>query len=324
MVIERRPKPGPESSSRPSAAPWVDEICKRVAARVAPLEGIKAVALGGSRARGTAREDSDIDLALYYDAGVPFAVKELDAAACELDDRHIGGLVTPFGAWGAGVNGGGWLVIGARHVDLLYRDLCRVRAVIEQCVRGEVDAVYQLGHPLGFQNQIYAGEINVCRPLYDPAAELAALKQLVAPYPPRMRRALVDKHLFDARFEIEIAAGPAARGDIAYVGQCLGRATGFMVLVLHALNERFFLNEKNAFIESRGFALRPRSFHHKVERILGRPGNSAAELTRSIVAMRAVASGLHAFCEKRYPHNPTAGRNSTPRQQRAGRFEPHT
>jgi hypothetical protein len=32
-----------------------------------------------------------------------------------------------------------------------------------------------------------------------------------------MRRALIDKHLFDAQFEIEIALGPAGRGDVAYV-----------------------------------------------------------------------------------------------------------
>jgi hypothetical protein len=308
---------------QPSAPAWVDEICGRVAARLAPVGGIKAVALGGSRARGTARPDSDIDLALYYDPVAPFAIKELDMAACELDDRHASGLVTPFGAWGAGVNGGGWLLIAARRVDLLYRDLRRVRAVIEQCVRGEISAVYQLGHPLGFQNQIYAGELHVCRPLYDPAAELATLKQLVVAYPPSMRRALVDRHLFDAQFEIEIAAGSAGRGDVVYVSECLARAAGFMVLVLHALNERFFLNEKNAFIESGTFVLCPRNFHRKVERILGRPGNSAVTLTRSIVAMRAVASDLRSFCEKRYPPD-AAERSEAERLQLRERFEPPT
>jgi hypothetical protein len=199
-------------------------------ARVVPIEGIKAVALGGSRARGTAREDSDIDLGLYYEPDAPFRIEALDAAGCELDDRHTSGLMTPFGGWGAGVNGGGWLCIGARRVDLLYRDLDRVRTVIEQCPRGEIDGSYQLGHPLGFQNQIYAGEVHICQPLHDPADELALLKQLVAVYPPRMRRTLVDEHLFDAQFEIQIAAGPAARGDVVYVSQCLARATGFMVL----------------------------------------------------------------------------------------------
>jgi hypothetical protein len=324
MEIEHLYRPGAGfCAEQTPAAGWVDEICGRVVERLSPIEGIKALALGGSRARGTAREDSDLDLALYYDPGAPFAVGELDTAACELDDRHTNGLVTPLGAWGNGVNGGGWLVMGGHQVDLLYRDLSRVRTVIEQCVRGEIDAVYQLGHPQGFQNQIYAGEMHVCQPLYDPAADLAALKQLVAAYPARMRRALVDKHLFDAQFEIEIAAGPATRGDIAYVSQCLARAAGFMVLVLYALNERFFLNEKNAFIESRSFALYPQEFHREVERVLGRAGQSAAELTRSIATMRAAANDLRGFCEERYPGDP-ATKDAAARQQLAARFEPHT
>src|SRR5690242_14383563 len=97
-------------ATQPSES-WVEEICKRVVARLGSLNGIRAIALGGSRARGTARKDSDVDLALYYDPGAPFKIHELDAAASELDDRHRGGVMTPLGEWGAGVNGGGWLVI---------------------------------------------------------------------------------------------------------------------------------------------------------------------------------------------------------------------
>jgi predicted nucleotidyltransferase len=283
---------------------WVNEIFDRVAARLATIEGINAVALGGSRARGTAREDSDIDLALYYDPAAPFSLHQLDAAARELDDRHISGLITPLGAWGLGVNGGGWLRIGGHPVDFLYRDLSHVSQGVERCVRGEIDAVYQLGHPIGFQNQIYAGETHFCRPLYDSKDELAALKKLVETYPPRMRRALIDKHLFDAQFEIDIALAPAARGDIVYVSQCLARATGFIVLVLHALNQRFFLNEKNAFVESERFALCPNNLHREVARILGSIGNSGVELERSVAAMRAVAANLRDFCAEKFPSEP--------------------
>src|SRR5208282_1693650 len=114
----------PDSDNYPA---WVSEICKRVAARLAAIKGIRAVALGGSRARGTAREDSDLDLGLYYDRSAPFMIEELDAAARQLDDRHASDLVTPLGAWGQGVNGGGWLLIGGHHVDFLYRDLSHMR-----------------------------------------------------------------------------------------------------------------------------------------------------------------------------------------------------
>jgi Nucleotidyltransferase domain len=222
---------------------WVAGLCERAARRLAVIGGVKAVVLGGSRARGTARDDSDTDLGLYYDSSEPFPIAQIDAAARDLDDRHILGLMTPSGAWGPGVNGGGWLQIDDRHVDILYRDLGRVREVVERCVRGQIEAFYQLGHPIGFQGQIYAGEIHFCRPFYDPAEEIKTLKLLVAKYPPEMGRALVVKHLFDAQFEANIALAPAERGDLGYVSQSLSRACGFAVLVLYAINERFFLKE---------------------------------------------------------------------------------
>jgi hypothetical protein len=118
-----------------------------------------------------------------------------------------------------------------------------------------------------------------------------------------MRRALIDKHLFDAQFETEIALGPAERGDVAYVSQCLSRVTGFMVLVLHALNHRFFLNEKNAFMESGHFALLPNNFHREVECILGSLGNSSAELTRNTITMLEVVTNLRSFCAEQLRSN---------------------
>ena len=186
------------------------ELCERVAARLRKVGGIEAVALGGSWSRGAARADSDIDLGLAYDGEHPFSIAELAEAARELDDRHRDGLVTPIGAWGPRCNGGGWLLIEGNHVDFLYRDLKRVREVVERCVAGQPDAVYQLGHPMGFQTQIYVGETHFCRPIFDREGKLARLKAMVAEYPEPMRAALVRKHLFDSAFHLEIADKPAA------------------------------------------------------------------------------------------------------------------
>jgi predicted nucleotidyltransferase len=280
---------------------WLSDVCSRVVARVRAIDGIAAIALGGSHSRGTARPDSDVDLALYYDPDAPFSVEELDHAARDLDDRHPERVVTRFGDWGLGVNGGGWLIVGGHHIDFLYRDLTRVRHVIELCREGRPDAVYQLGHPMGFQNQIYLGEAHFCRPLFDPAGELAALKQLASDYPPKLRRALIDKHLFDAQFEIDIAAKPAARGDTAYVSGCLFRASGFMMLVLYALNQRFFVNEKGAFLESAGFSILPPGFHDDIARILGGIGSDPQSLGASVAAMRSIAGRLAALCAKEFP-----------------------
>jgi len=74
-----------------------------------------------------------------------------------------------------------------------------------------------------------------------------------------------------------------------------------MVLVLYALNQRFFINEKNAFIESEHFALQPNNLHREVDRILGSIGNSPEMLTRSVATMRAVAIDLRTICAEKFP-----------------------
>lgn len=270
----------------------IDQILNQVVARVSQVEGVQAIVLGGSRARGTADERSDIDLGIYYDGQRPFSTAALGAAAKELDDRHADGLVTSFGDWGLGVNGGGWLVVRGHHVDFLYREIGAVRDAIDDCVAGRLRSIYQIGHPLGFHIQIYAGEVHVCRSLYDSAGAVARLKSLVSEYPEKMRTAAVTKHLFDADFEIMIAAKPAERGDVMYVAGCLFRAAGFMTFVLYAMNRRFFLNEKGALAESRGFAIKPARFHDTVASVLGRVGTTPAELSASVAGFQSLAAEL--------------------------------
>lgn len=276
-------------------------ICERIAGRLSKVAGIEAVALGGSWSRGTAHADSDIDLGLAYDGAHPFSIAELAEAARELDDRHREELVTPVGAWGPGVNGGGWMLIEGASVDFLYRDLQQVQDAIERCVAGAPDAVYQLGHPMGFQSQICIGETHFCRPLFDRNGKLARLKTIVAEYPERMRTALVRKHLFDAAFHIEIATKPAARDDLVYVSQCLSTSAGFMALTLYALNREFYLNEKNAFPLSTKFAIRPAHLHERITGILSSVGKGPSALTASIDAMRAALRDLAMLCREEMP-----------------------
>jgi predicted nucleotidyltransferase len=270
----------------------VEEILTRVVARVSKIQGVQAIVLGGSRARGTADERSDIDLGIYYDGKHPFSTTALGAAARELDDRHSDNLVTSFGDWGPGVNGGGWLQIRGHHVDFLYREIGAARDAIDDCIAGRPRSIYQLGHPLGFHIQIYAGEVHVCRPLFDPAGLIVQLKSEVREYPEKFRTAAVTKHLFDAEFEIAIAAKPAERGDVMYVAGCLFRAAGFMTLVLYALNRRFYLNEKGAFAESRGFSIKPARFHDIVARVLGQVGTTPTQMSASVVGFQSLAADL--------------------------------
>lgn len=84
----------------------MDEIT-RIAHRLQEADGVVAVALGGSGARGTHRPDSDVDLGLYYRA--PLDTEALRRLAAELSGDTV--EVTEPGGWGPWVNGGAWLTV---------------------------------------------------------------------------------------------------------------------------------------------------------------------------------------------------------------------
>ncbi len=60
---------------------------------------IKGIVLGGSRATGTATENSDIDIGIYYEKGKIYFVK-LNITAQQLDDLHREHLICREGEWG--------------------------------------------------------------------------------------------------------------------------------------------------------------------------------------------------------------------------------
>ncbi len=113
-----------------------------LAERIAEIEGVEAVVLGGPLARDEARPDSDVDLGIYYRPDHPPSLGELRRLAGELNDRHLPDLVTDFGEWGPWINGGGWLRLEGRPVDWLYRDPDLVSQTIEECRAGRAACHY--------------------------------------------------------------------------------------------------------------------------------------------------------------------------------------
>jgi hypothetical protein len=150
---------------------------------------------------------------------------------------------------------------------------------------------------MGFQSQIWMGEIHYCKPLLDRHDEVGRLKSLTIEYPEALRRALISKHLFDAGFELTIARNPARAGDLMFVSGCLFRAAGFMTLVLYALNPRYYTNEKGAFAESRTFPIKPDGFHDKIEMALAHIGHNAKDLGQSVARAEEELAGLQRLVE---------------------------
>jgi hypothetical protein len=276
-------------------------ICKSLAPLIEDLKtvpGVRAIVLGGSRARGSGDASSDTDLGLYYDPESPLEVAALDRVAAKHDDRNQSGLVTPIGGWGPWINGGGWLRVGGAAVDFLYRDTSKVESVIDRCLVGDIEVAYQPGHPLGFLSSIYAGEVSVCRPLWDPAGWVTSSKRRLVHYPEELRRKLVKRFGSEAGFCLLIAEKPVRRSDVTYVAGCVFRAVCCLLLVLFALNREYWLNEKGALNLAGQFRIAPTRFRERVEAIWGSVVKDSEALAAALAIVRELNDEVKALVER--------------------------
>jgi hypothetical protein len=266
----------------PNQTRLVDDL----AGTLAELDGVEAVVLGGSFARGRAQPGSDIDIGIYYHDANPFDVEALRALTQPFDPRP-GAVVTDFYQWGPWVNGGAWLRVEGQRVDLLYRSLEHVGRVIEEARAGEHTLHFGQQPPFGFFSGTYLGEIEIARPLHDPRRHLARLRERALPYPEALRRAVVADHLRSAEFNLAAFAPKfAARGDAVFTSACLARATYDLVLVLFALNRTHLVNDKTALAEITGFELAPDAFAARADALLGQTGNGPARLAASVQTLQ--------------------------------------
>ena len=232
-----------------------DDLLQRVVTALAEVEGIAAIVLGGSRARGTAHAASDYDIGLHFSSTRPLDTDELLLAVKTFVDDPAAATVTVVGAWGPWIVGGAWLSVEGHKVDLLYRNVEAVADVIEACRAGEISMHYQAGHPHGFCSAIWMGEIALCEVLYDPVGLIAALKAKTVPYPAQLGNALIRRFGWEIPFAIENGELAASRDEQTHVAGCTYRALACTAQVLFALNGRYLITEKGALAEAATFPL---------------------------------------------------------------------
>ncbi|HVW40673.1 MAG TPA: nucleotidyltransferase domain-containing protein [Amycolatopsis sp.] len=180
-----------------------DEIADRLAA----LPAVRAVTLGGSRAQGTHRPDSDWDFAIYYRG--PFDPDDLRALGWEGEISEIGG-------WGGGVfNGGAWLTVEGRHVDVHYRDLAVVEHEIAEAEQGRFRWEPLMFHLAGIPTYLVVGELALNRVLRGglPRPEFPEALRASAPAAWRQRADMTlgyAEKAFAARGQVTEVAGALA------------------------------------------------------------------------------------------------------------------
>jgi len=201
-----------------------------LAERLAGIPGVVAVTLGGSRATGRAREDSDWDFGLYYRD----ALDPDDIAALGWPGR----VFAP-GDWGPVVNGGAWLEVDGVEVDLIYRRLDEVVFWTTEAEAGRFEIQREVGYVAGLATYVVAGELALGRVLFGELPRPSFPERLVGTAPPVW---------FDlAAGALHFADVYASRGDrvgcLANLGQAaLATAQGRLVAAAEwALNEKGIL-----------------------------------------------------------------------------------
>ncbi|HEY2061986.1 MAG TPA: nucleotidyltransferase domain-containing protein [Amycolatopsis sp.] len=193
------------------------------------LPGVEAVALGGSRAQGTHRLDSDWDVSVYYRGGFdPADLRALD----------FPGEVSEIGAWGGGVfNGGAWLTIDGRAVDVHYRDLASVEHELAQARAGRFRWEPLAFHLAGIPSYLVVGELAINRVLRGrlPRPDYPAALRRTAP---EFWRAAADRTLDYAE------TGYAARGRLTEAAASLGVAALQTAHAVLAARGEWVTNEK--------------------------------------------------------------------------------
>ena len=277
----------------------IELLIQEIVEEVKQVQGVKAIVLGGSRARGTHKPSSDVDLGIYYDPDSPLDVNVLGNVAGQLDDEHRADLITNIGGWGPWINGGGWLKIQSHPVDFLYRDLGKVSAVIEDCLHGKVEIFYQPGHPLGFVSSIYLAEVGVCQPLWDPEGIIPELKKKIDPYPISLQNALIQKFAWEINFSLEIARKSVERADVTYAAGCCFRSVMCMLQVLFALNKMHWLNEKGAVAVADTFARKPEMLQPRINETFQLLGTNPQSIQKAIGNLEELSKELHQLAEDR-------------------------
>ena len=233
-----------------------------VAGRLAEIPRVVAVTLGGSRALGRARSDSDWAFGLYYHG--------------RLDERDVAalgwpGTVAAPHAWGQLVNGGAWLEVEGERVDVIYRDLDAVLAHLTDAEAGRFTVVREVGYVAGMPSYVLAGELALNRVLHGDLprpAYPAALRQTAPPWWENI-----------AAGGLAFAASAAAQGDIVGCGANLTQALLATAQARLARAGEWVLNEKG--IVSRA-GLEPAG------EIVARLGGSAADLGRAVAGISTI------------------------------------
>ncbi len=201
-----------------------------------------SIAIAGAHAKGVADKDSDIDIYLFTDSPKSFDERrEIISAFCDEGTSPWvrEELNMP---WGGSMD----FMYEGTPVEVVIRLFSDMEQKVNRAINGEFDIIPQTWTSNGYYTYIALSELDFLKAVSDPDNRLAKMKQSIAVYPPKLKKAIIDTFFGRAwtwigNFHYDTAVN---RGDILFTAPIVLHTVLDLVQVIFALNETYFTGDK--------------------------------------------------------------------------------
>ncbi len=211
--------------------------------------GKYAISIGGSQGKGTWDSHSDIDFRLFHEKNLPWTDvnPEMWVDYFAALERWKGKGVFVDGVW-------------TRRIDVIDKAL-------DRWLDGEIkpDDIFWTVWGYHLLPDIYhQAEIE------DPYGVIAGWKQRLAPYPPKLKKAVLEKHLYSLRYwrNDYHYANKVKRSDVVFLAGLSARLVHDIMQVLFALNETYFVGDGQNLDFAEQFTIKPEHLSTRIHAIL--------------------------------------------------------
>lgn len=236
------------------------DIVNRVVELCASLDGVRAIALMGSRALGLDGAD-DWDLCVFtaHDGQPGSAQRKAlwGGAESPVTMFPTSGRNDRFRRDGPGIGIDYGLTVS--DVDL------RIAAVVHE---GAVAMTGNYSHTLGECPEAICADISTCESLWDPQQLVRKWKQEVETYPEVFRLNMLEQVLFQARFKLKDLRRATELQDVVLFHVALSEMCFCLLRILFAVNRVYFRGLKWAMRAAYSFAVVPDDWLAQIERLL--------------------------------------------------------
>ena len=227
--------------------------------------GEYGIALGGAHAKGVDDAESDLDLYVFARDFLPTEDRERLCAQF--------GTITGVTSWGDAetlLQAGTDFYFKGIKIEVWFRHIDHISGIISECQQGIVKHDLVTWAVMGFYNHCTLSDLYSMRPLDDPFDVLAQWQETVCDYPPKLRRAIIDRHLRAAQFWPDNFHYKSAveRVDKIYIAGIVQQVIHNLIQVIFALNKTYFPGEKKLNITLDCLPIKPKRFTERIHELL--------------------------------------------------------